>query len=376
MAYLLLLLFSAAGCSVSVSQTREAPKPPPGEVWLTRQQIEDARITVSPFTEESVGGTIRTAGRVTFDDLRVTHVFSPVTGRMTKILAQPGQRVEKETPLAMIQSPDLGSALSDMVKAQAALTAAELDYRRQKDLYEAHAAAQRDYENAQSNYLQAKAEMERAQKKVRLLSSFGSSDNVTQEYTLVSPISGEVIMRAANPGIEVQGQYSGGGALELFTIGALDRVWVIADVFEMDLSRVKKGAPVSVKVVSYPDKAFSGRVEWISGALDPISRTAKVRCSIDNPQLELKPEMYGNVSITVSETRALAIPRKAVLRLGEQNVVFVQVGETPAGQLRFERRPVSVDERLGDDFLPVVHGIDRGEKIVTSGGILLLGLLS
>jgi multidrug efflux pump subunit AcrA (membrane-fusion protein) len=182
-------------------------------------------------------------------------------------------------------------------------------------------------------------------------------------------------MRGANPGLEVQGQYSGGTTVELFTIGELDRVWVLADVFEMDLPRVKKGTPVSVKAVAYPDKTYAGTVEWISGALDPTSRTAKVRCSIDNPQRELRPEMYGTALLTVDADRKLAIKRSAILLLGEQQVVFVQTGTTPDGQLRFERRPIAVDESGGVDYVPVIRGVERGEKVVTGGAVLLLGMI-
>ena len=132
-----------------------------------------------------------------------------------------------------------------------------------------------------------------------------------------------MIARNVNPGAEVQGQYSGGTAVELFTVGELDSVWVFADVFEMDLARVQRGAPVSIKVVAYPDKAFAGKVDWISDALDPTSRTARVRCSIPNPSRELKPEMYATVAISVAAPAVAALPRASLLRIGDQTVVFV-----------------------------------------------------
>ncbi len=373
---IVLTVLSCGGCErAPASKTQSTAEPPPGEVWLTSQQVKDAHLEMEPLADRAVGGIIRAAGRVTFDDLRVGHVFSPVTGRITRILAQPGQRVKRGQPLCVIQSPDLGSAISDVAKASAALFQAEKDWKRQKELYEAHAAAQRDYEAAESLYMNAKAEMERAQRKAKLLRNAGL-DDVTQEYLLPSPIDGEVIMRGANPGLEVQGQYSGGASVELFTIGELDRVWVLADVFEIDLPRVKKGAAVSVTVLAYPDKRFDGHVEWISGSLDPISRTAKVRCSIDNPKGELRPEMFGIASITVDADNRLALKRSALLLLGEQPVVFVQHGNAPNGQLRFERRIVAVDEMAGaGDYVPIARGVERGESVVTAGGVLLLGML-
>lgn len=366
-----LVALAAAGCHRTRAATRQ---PPAGEAWLTPQQVKNANLVVAPVADQDVGGAVVTSGKVTFDDLRVAHVFSPVTGRVVRIDAEPGQRVKKGASLAAIESPDVGSAFSDLAKAHADLEAAERDYERQKDLYDAHAASQKDYETALNNFQKAKAELSRAQKKASLLSK-GGVDSVTQQYTLRAPIDGEVVARNLSPGMEVVGQYSQGNAVELFTLGELDRVWVLADVFEMDLGRIKTGARVAVHVVAYPNRVFEGRVDWVSGQLDPNTRTAKVRCAIDNPDRDLKPEMYATVSISVAERKALAIPRSAMLRLGDQTVVFVETGAAPDGLVRFERRPVAVDEDEGGDFLPVTHGLLRGEKIVTSGAILLAGMI-
>jgi cobalt-zinc-cadmium efflux system membrane fusion protein len=370
---LFVLLVAASGCSHNGEAS--APQPPAGEAWLTSQQVKEAKLSIAPVADQDVGGAVVTSGKVTFDDLRVSHVFSPVTGRVVRIDAQPGQRVKKGTSLAVIESPDVGTAFSDLAKAQADLTAGEHDFKRQKELYEAHAGSQKDYETAQDNYGKAKAEMERARKKASLLRG-GSADSVSQEYTLRALIDGEVVARNVNPGAEVQGQYSGGNAVELFTIGEIDPVWVQADVFEMDLGRVKQGARVTVRVVAYPSKIFEGRVDYVAGSLDSTTRTAKIRCTIANPAKELKPEMYATVSISVAERRALAIPRSALLRLGDQDMVFVQKGQAQNGLMRFERRPIAVDEDEGGDFLPIKSdNVKRGDLVVTSGGILLSGMM-
>jgi len=371
--HLATLLVVAAGCGGHASNAAQ-PQPPAGEAWLTPQQVKNANLVVKEVADQDVGGAVVTSGKITFDDLRVSHVFSPVTGRVVRIEAQPGQRVKKGAPLAVIESPDVGNAFSDLAKAHADLEAAERDYKRQKELFDAHAASQKDYETSLDNWQKAKAELSRAQKKAQLLRG-GGADSVTQEYTLRAPIDGEVVSRNLSPGMEVVGQYSQGNAVELFTVGELDHVWVIADVYEMDLGRVKKGARVTVRVVSYPNRIFEGVVDYVAGQLDPATRTAKMRCSIANPDRDLKPEMYATVSVSVAERKALAIPRSAMLRLGDQTVVFVQLGTAPNGQVRFERRPVAVDEDEGGDYLPVTHGLERGEKIVTQGAILLAGMI-
>jgi len=365
-------LMLLAGCP-HPKEDEPAPEVHANEAWITPKQVQEAQLQVQPVAAQDVGGVVATSGRITFDDLKVSHVFSPVTGRVVRIMAQPGERVKKGAPLAAIESPDVGTAFSDLAKAQADLVAGEHEYKRQKELYGEHAGSQKDYEAAQGNFEKAKAEYERARRKAKMFRA--GVDNVNQEYTLRALIDGEVVSRNVNPGVEVQGQYSGGNAIELFTIGELDTVWAMADVFEVDLARVKQGARVMVRVVAYPKDAFEGVVDWVSGTLDPVSRTAKVRCRIKNPLHQLKPEMYATVSISVAERRALAIPRDAILRLSDQTIVFVEIGKTPAGLLRFERRPVAVDEEDGGDFFPLTRGLNAGERIVTSGAVLLSGML-
>jgi membrane fusion protein, heavy metal efflux system len=374
-----ILACSAAACgSRAASSSASSPStssPPAGEARLAPAKLRTAGISVVPVAYQDLDRVLAATGRVTFDDQRVTHVFSPVNGRVTRLVAQPGQRVAPGDPLAIIQSPDVGSAVSDYAKAQAALAAAERDYQRQKDLFAAHAAAERDLEGAEANARQARAERDRAEQKARLLGG-GKLSGVTQEFVLRSPIAGEVIARAANPGVEVQGQYSGGTAVELYTVGELGRVWVLADVFEADLARIRVGSPVAVEVISSPGRRFEGRVDWISAAIDPATRTAKVRCAIDNSNRLLKPEMYATVSIAVPGRRALAIPRGAVLRQGEQTVVFREVGTTADGLVRFERWPVKVDDEGGDTLVAVLAGLHPGDRVVSAGGILLLGMVS
>jgi membrane fusion protein, heavy metal efflux system len=345
------------------------PQPPAGQVWLTTQQAKDAKIEVQTVADQDVDDTVLTSGRVALEDLRSAHIFTPVTGRVVKISAQLGTRVKKGDALAVIESPDIGNAVSDVHKAEADLIAAEHDYKRKKELFEEKAGSAADQEASEDNWRKTRAEVERARQKAFLLRA-GNVDSVTQTYTLPSPIDGEVLMMNINPGAEVQGQYSGGATQELFTIGEIDKVWVIADLYEMDIGRVKIGAPAVVSVVAYKDKVFNGVVDWVSGMLDPNSRTAKVRCAFDNPDRLLRPEMYATMQISVEQKKALAIPRNALLRLGEYKVVFVELSED-GGFLKFERLPVDVDEGEASQWLEVRHGLEAGQKVVVSGAILL-----
>jgi len=370
--YVSMLTFAIVGCSRS--EASPAPNLPAGEAWLTQKQFTEGMFTIVPAGEEEIGTQISTSGRVAFDDLHVSHVFSPVTGRVLSIQAKLGDMAKKGDALATIDSPDVGVASAELDKAHADLVAAEHEFRRQKDLHEAGAGAEKDLEAAQDNFLKAKAESERAQQKARLLRS-GSIDRVSQSYVLRALIDGEVVARNINPGMEVQGQYSGGTSLELFTIGELDRLWVVADVFEMDLGRVRSGQKVIVHVISYPDRAFEGTVDWVSGTLDPATRTAKARCTIPNPDRLLKPEMYASISIAVEGRKALAVPKPAILRLGDQTVVFVHLGKSPDGRERFERRPVRVSEEEGGELVPIARGLEKGDRVVVDGALVLSEML-
>jgi cobalt-zinc-cadmium efflux system membrane fusion protein len=290
-----------------------------------------------------------------------------------EVLANLGDKVAKGAPLAIIDSPDLGQAKSDVDKAQADLTAADHDLARQKELVEAQAGSRAQLEQSEDNQQKARAELERARERLKLLHG-DDGQGSGERFVLRAPIAGEVIARNLNPGIEVSGQYGNGSAVELFTVGSIDTVWVWADLFEMDSAAVQKGAALSAQVAAYPKREFTGRVDWISPTLDPTTRTARVRCVLQNPRGELKPEMYATVKIATGERRALAIPRSAVLRIGEQTLVFVQSGKTESGLVKFQKRQVHVDENAAGDLLPVTDGLQRGDVVVITGGLQLTNM--
>ena len=367
-----LLLFATL---LSCRATAVAPiQAPAGEIWLTPTQVEQAQLHTLVVTEQEVSQEVVCAGRVAFNDLNVSHVYSPVSGRIVAIHAEPGQRVRRGQPLATLESPDLGLAAADLEKAQADLDAAERDYARKQSLARDQAGSQREVESALEMLTRSQAEHRRAKLRTDMLVPTGSTRR-GQNFTLRALIDGEVISRQVNPGMEVQGQYGGGAPVELFTIGALDSVWVVADVFEIDLGRIAVGQKAAISVITYPHETFTGSVNWISSALDPTTRTAKLRCSLSNADHRLKPEMYATVAVQVPGRRVLAVPRAAICRLGGKTMVFVEGNQGEQGERRFERRPVAVDADSSGDLVPVRSGLLAGETVVSAGALLLSGLL-
>ncbi len=367
------VLFIAGSCACEAKGSAVPPAADaPNEVHLSADQLKTMQIATAKVDLEDVDDTVLASGKVAYDDQQVIHVFSPVAGKAVKVIAQLGDHVKKGDPLVVIESPDIGVATSDVGKAKADLIAAEHEYLRQKELYETHATSQKELEAASDNYRKAKAEMERATQKAHL---FRLGDVTGQMYTLRSDLDGEVFMKAVSPGMEIAGQYGGGTPIELFTIGQADKVWVLADVFELDIRRVKVGAKEVVNVASWPGRNFEGTVDWISASLDATSHATRVRGTFDNSDGALKPEMFATVKISVDVKKAIAIPRSSVLRFGDQTVVFLDQGLAANNQHRFERVPVTVDEGEGSQWLTVDHGLEKGDQIVTAGAILLSAML-
>jgi cobalt-zinc-cadmium efflux system membrane fusion protein len=363
------LIAALAACRRSEPPEKSAP---PGEIWLTEAQIRGARLVLEPTGTRTLALRLVTSGRVAFDEERVAHVFSPVSGRVTKVVATYGQRVGKGDPLAVIESPDLGSAWSDLIKARADRVAAEHELVRQENLFEHHAAAERDYEAAQDNAAKAKAEVERAQLRLRMLHT-SDSGPATQEYLLRAPISGEIVNRAATAGLEVQGMLSSANIVgELFTVGDIGRVWVWGDVYERDLGKVRQGQKVEISSVAYPGRVVAGIVDFVGNTLDPQTHTAKIRCAVANSDHALKPEMFVTLSIEIERRETLAVPRTAVLRSGDRQTVYVEDGKTDDGRTRFQERSIELGE-ADDGWVGIRAGLAAGERVVVSGSILLSG---
>ena len=349
-----------------------AEAPPAGEVWLTAEQMDGARLVVQPVGTRPLALRLVTGGRVAFDEQKVAHVFSPVSGRITKVLGGFGQRVRAGEALAVIESPDLATAWSDLVKARADALAAAHENDRQRNLFEHGAGSERDYESARDNAAKAEAELERAELRLKLL--HGSPETgATQEFLLRAPLAGEIVHRAATPGLEVQGMLASANVVqELFTIGELDPIWIWGDVYERDLGRVRTGQPVAITSVAYPGRTISGTVDFVGAQLDPQTRTARIRCVVRNPEQLLKPEMFVTLSVEIETREALALPRSAVIKAGERQTVFVADGKTADGRSRFLQRAVELDD-ADDGWVGVASGVKAGDRVVTSGAILLSG---
>jgi cobalt-zinc-cadmium efflux system membrane fusion protein len=298
--------------------------------------------------------------RIAYDDNRTARVFTPVAGRVVKILAEVGQKVEKGEGILVLDAPDYAQAVADSAKADADLLRKRETYDRSRLLFDAQGLAQKDLEQAEADWRQADSEAIRARS--RLNNMNGNPGRHPGQYLLVAPHAGVISERQVSSGSEVRPDAQN----PLFVITDPARVWVQVELPEQQIGKVKIGQFVYLQVDAYPDEAFTGQITVIAGALDPVTRRIQVRCEFDNPHLKLKPEMYARVSpIADMNDRLPRIPNTAIVTQGLYSYVFV---EQRVGVL--QRRKVELGLQGHQDSY-VKAGVQPGERVVTNGALLL-----
>ena len=318
---------------------------------------------VEVFPEPLIDGL---NARITYDDNYTARVFSSIAGRVTKIAVEAGQHVKAGDPLLWIDSPDYASAASDSLKAEADLLRKKIAYERAKLLFDAKGLALKDLESAEADWSQAVAEAQRTTARMKNLSSNAGS-TAEGKFILRAPIEGVISERQVNAGSEVRPD----AANSLFVITNPKHLWVLVDLPEQQVGKVSVGQPVSVEVDAYPNEFFPGKVTVISEVLDSVMRRFQVRCEVNNSQHKLRPEMYARISpIVDAKSKLPRVPNTALFTEGLYSFLFVELSP---GVL--QRRHVTLG--LQDaNFSYVKEGLREGERVVTSGGILLNSELS
>jgi cobalt-zinc-cadmium efflux system membrane fusion protein len=304
-------------------------------------------------------------------------------GRVTKLLARPGDSVTQGQPLFVIEAADTVQAQNDFItaitslnKAKSALDLAEIQDKRAKDLFEGKAIPLKDFQQAEATFVQAQNDMRSAQtaleaahNKLRILgftdaavTQFQNKGTIDREITINSPISGTVVQRKVGPG-----QYVNAGASDpVFVIGDLSTVWLVAFVRESDAALVSVGQEISVSVMALPDRPLKAKIDYVSAAIDPNTRRLLVRATIDNKDGLLKPEMFANVTIySPGDHPAVAVPRQALIYEGDKVRVWVAHADHS-----IELRKIKTG-LVNGDLVAVDGNLNTGEQIVTKGSLFI-----
>jgi membrane fusion protein, heavy metal efflux system len=345
-----------------------------------------ASLKIAPVREVTFRTERVTDGKIALDDDVTTPVFSPYTGRVTKLFAKAGDHVAKGDPLAAIAASefvqgqnDLIAAMAGVNTARAQLRLATINEQRQHDLYDAKAGALKDWQQAQADLETAKANLRTAEIALAAVRSrlhiLGKSDadiaalesaqQMSAEAVVEAPIAGTVTQRQVGLGQFINSTANGASA-PVFAIGDLTKVWLVANVRETDAPLMHLGAPVEVRVLAYPGRIFKAKLTYVAPAVDPNTHRLPVRAEVENEDGALKPEMFASFSIiTGSDSAAVAAPEAAIVYEGENARVWV-AGDDKTLALRNVRVG-----RISDGMAEILAGLQPGEKIVISGTLFI-----
>lgn len=301
------------------------------------------------------------SARVAYDENHTVRVASPIAGRVTRLLAQPGDRVAAGQTLVVLDAPDFAAAAADYSKSNADLQLRKKAHARALELHEGGVIARKELDAAESDLHQSEAENNRARLRLRNLDP-GLGGTGTAGYALRAPIAGIVAERNVNPGSEVRPDLPN----PLFVITDPTHLWVVVDLPERTLGALRVGQAVVVEVDAYPRERFPARVAAVGEVLDPATRRVQVRCVLDNPMRLLKPEMYARVTpLADTNVKLPQIPNSALITEGLYNFVFV---EKEPGV--FEKRQVTLGLQ-GRSESYVKRGLENRERVVSVGALLL-----
>jgi len=366
-----------------------APFKPTDQQW--------AGLKVQRIVPQLLAPLALTDGRIALDDDLSTPVFSPYSGRVTQVFARAGDVVAAGAPLFSVQSTELAQAQNDMVSALGAMktATAQLDLataneNRQRLLFQAHGAAQRDWQQSKVDLATAQGGLNSAEiavgavrnrlailglnpHDIHAIETAPNLATLSADNPVRAPIAGTITQRQINPGQNILGTVaSAGAAAAVYTIGDLKTLWVVASAPEPDAAIIHTGDPVRISVPAYPGRVFEARVNFVSPVIDPTTHRLLVRAELANSDLALKPDMLAQFEIvTAVAAPTLAVPESAVVYEGADAHVWVA---DPATKM-LSLRPITVGQVI-NSLVEVRSGLKPGESIVTSGAVFIDRTLS
>lgn len=363
-----LILLAFAGCEDSKTDTaanNHAAQDPNHPELFTLRPEQMSHVQVVPVQFTTLTRSLRLTGAVAYNGFRTTPVITQVSGPVSRVVVVPGQKVRQGQPMLYVASPDYSQLRTNYLKAKDANSLAQKSYARSQDLYQHHAIAVKDLEQAESAEVQAGGDLASAEAALRVM---GVTDpdavekgHSSYEVPVRAPIGGEVVEQLVSAGQLLQP-----GNTQCFTISDTSTVWVLVNTYQKDLPYVKVGDTVTIQTDAYPD-SFRGRISYIAASLDPNTRTLPARIETVNPGEKLKKDMYVTATVQAGKIQnAIAVPDSAVLRDSE-NEPFVYA-EVAANQ--FGRRSVTLGESLQGQT-QITAGLQPGDHVIGDGSLFL-----
>lgn len=361
------------------SQSKRGPGFKPTSTQWAALGLEP--VTTKVFRSEHV-----TEGKISINEDHATPIYPPYAGRVTRLMAKPGDAVKAGEPLFFIEAADMVQAQNDFLagvagvnRARSRVTITEIIEKQNRTLYEGKAGALRDFQTAQADLAQARADLRTAESALEAarnrLSILGKTDaeitafqqqgRISSETPIYAPLSGTVVQRRIGPGQYVS--YTSTGAVDpVYTIGDLSTVWVVAYIRESEAPKVSIGQQMDFTLLAFPKTTFRANIDHVAASLDPNIRRLMVRATIDNAKGLFKPEMFASVTIYTQEgDSSPAVPRSAVIYEADKARVWV---------VRSDKTIEARQIRTGitsDDSIQVLQGLQPGETVVTKGSLFV-----
>ena len=338
-------------------------------ITLTPDAVTRAGIRTERPTVGQLAGTVTLPGIVEPNPYNQVLVRSVAAGQARSVAVEVGTQVKRGDLLATIHSPELAETVRQYLSMRSEFDAAHHRLTRLEGLVKIGAASQQELETAKAEHTRHSTDVESAKSKLTLLGLTSNqiaslSETTTMDSTvrITSPRDGVITTRSINTGANID------ASTELFTVADLSAVWVVANVYERDLGRVKVGTAATITAPVVTGRRWSGRVTYVDPQLAMDTRTAKVRIELSNADRTLKFGMYADVAIASSETaKALLVPRSAIQTIGAQSVMYVRDPQRPG---RYIERSVVVGSSSGP-IVEVLTGIVETDEVVADGSFTL-----
>ena len=349
----LLAALALAGCHKTEETDVKEEKPVGFELSDTMMKdIKLDTVRLQPIMSEQTY-----SGQVISNGDQTAKVFPLVGGVVEKLNVELGDHVTKGQILAVVRSGEIADIQNQSSSAGTDLAIAQKNLAVAEDQFKAGLAAERDVVLARQEARKAAGNLNKSRKQLGIY-------GVTQDghYTIKAPISGFITDKDVTQNM----QYTDSNVDSFFTISNLDQVWVMANVFESDIAKVKVGYDADVTTLAYPDKHFKGKIDKVFNVLDPDSKVMKVRVRLENPGYLLKPQMYAQVRIeNIQNNKMLVIPSNSVVFDKDRNFVMVYKDRT-----HVETRPVTIAQTVGDRSY-ISEGLKEGDIIIAKEQLLV-----
>lgn len=356
---------SAAAAVAAVNTPAELD---PMEVKVSTEMATSFK--TAAVTQSDVASVLEISGRIEANERKVTRIGAAVTGRVTDVLAETGDRVKLGQTLARVASPELTTAQLAYMRASATATLAERSAERARQLIAADVIGSAELQRRESEVQIARAELRAAGDQLKLM---GLSSDALTSLRVQGSVAPNAAITASASGIVIERQISQGQVAQpgdpLFTVADLSSVWVVGALPEQIARSVKTGQNVQIDVpalgLTVEEATIAGKIIYVGDTVSPETRTVTIRTQVDNKDLALKPQMLATMKIQGAMEKTLAIPALAVVRENDKDHVYVKKAEN-----HYRLTPVELGAASGE-LRPVIKGLSEGTQIVIEGAFHL-----